>query len=608
MVFQHLLALKALQYAPYLTGLLLAWGVLGTAGYAQDPGWTVSGSFARTMNIVATLTIDGVTSTGGGDKVAAIVGNEVRGVANDVASGTNRFFLSVGSNTTGGVTETITFQVYDASANTVRNVSESVTFVSGGLLGSPDPLALFAGDPLTQIGNDPTQWTVNASSFQGSMSLVAKLSIDGTAATSGSYQIAAFVGSEVRGVLTTTSPDAVTLSIHGNTTDNNREVSFRVQDTSTGRVFRVLSKLPFQFNSIPGALTRFDIAAVSNFTRRRLVNPDWTQPTFQHAMSVVAQVSVGGVLSSDANDRLAAFVGMELRGVAAPDAQNRYFLAIGSNLNAAEAYTEKVRFCLYDASANMVLDLPETFTFENNALKGNLSTPLSLATTPPVALAISVVLAGAHSNSGTMNTTLRSNGHLSQNQPFNDAGFNGTSLAYDGTETVSSLPTNVVDWVMVELRADTAQRTRVARRPALLLADGTITDLSGSGPLLFPGLDSGTYRVIIRHRNHLPIMTSIDVDLGSSTTDYNFKTGTSQAFGSGALIEVEAGVFAMIPGDADGNGQIQNSDKNNVWRLQVGQSGYRSADFDMNGEVQNSDKNLIWRLHVGKGSQVPDDT
>lgn len=601
--------LKTIQFLNSLVGLALVWGGLSHDADAQDPGWTVGGTFAGTMTIVMTVTIDGVTSTGAGDKVAAFVGNEVRGVANDVVSGTNRFFLTVGSNTTGGVTETVTFQVYDASANTVRNIAETVTFENGAILGSPNPFTLFAGNPLAVIGNDPSQWIVNTSTFQGNMSLAAKLSIDGAAISSGSYKIAAFIGNEVRGVLTATTFDLIALTILGNPADNNREISFRVQDTATGRVFRTLSKLTFQVGGNPGVNTRFDIAAISNFTRQRLVNPNWTAPTtFAGTMTVLAQVSIGGVLSTDSNDRLAAFVGMELRGVAAPDAENRYFLNVGSNLSAAESYTETVRFCLYDASANMVLDLPQTFTFESQAQKGSFATPLALETTPPVALAITVVLAGAHNNSGTMNTTLRANNQLPQNQPFNDSGFNGTELAYDGTESVGTLPANLVDWVMVELRSDTAKRTRVARRPALLLADGTVTDLSGSGPLLFPGLDSGTYRVIIRHRNHLPIMTSVTVNMSSSTTSYNFRTGAAQAFGASPLIEVEAGVFAMIPGDADGNGQIQLSDKNNVWQVQVGQSGYRSGDFDMNGEVQVSDKNLIWQPNVGKGSQVPDDS
>ncbi len=61
----------------------------------------------------------------------------------------------------------------------------------------------------------------------------------------------------------------------------------------------------------------------------------------------------------------------------------------------------------------------------------------------------------------------------------------------------------------------------------------------------------------------------------------------------------------MWAGDADGNGQIQNSDKNSYWQVQVGLSGYQSADFNLNGQVQNNDKNSYWSVNVGLGTQVP---
>jgi hypothetical protein len=61
----------------------------------------------------------------------------------------------------------------------------------------------------------------------------------------------------------------------------------------------------------------------------------------------------------------------------------------------------------------------------------------------------------------------------------------------------------------------------------------------------------------------------------------------------------------MYAGDASANGQIQNDDKNNYWKTQAGQAGYKSADFNLNGQVQNDDKNNYWKSNVGKGTQVP---
>jgi hypothetical protein len=65
------------------------------------------------------------------------------------------------------------------------------------------------------------------------------------------------------------------------------------------------------------------------------------------------------------------------------------------------------------------------------------------------------------------------------------------------------------------------------------------------------------------------------------------------------------GKQVLFAGDADGNGQIQNTDDVHIWRLEVGASGYRSGDYDLDGQVQNSDRMLYWYINVGSGSQVP---
>ena len=63
------------------------------------------------------------------------------------------------------------------------------------------------------------------------------------------------------------------------------------------------------------------------------------------------------------------------------------------------------------------------------------------------------------------------------------------------------------------------------------------------------------------------------------------------------------GIFAIIAGDFDENGQIQNTDANLVIQ-QLGISGYNKADLDMNGQVQNSDINNLLNPNLGKGEQL----
>ncbi len=179
---------------------------------------------------------------------------------------------------------------------------------------------------------------------------------------------------------------------------------------------------------------------------------------------------------------------------------------------------------------------------------------------------------------------------------------------YLGTVTVTDgLPANMVDWVLVELRA-TASGATVAQAVGCLMTNGSVTDTTGTNGLAFTGLESNTpYYIVVKHRNHLAVMSSdsVQIDESNGTDEYDF-TVSDAAYGGNTLAVKQVGSdYAMIAGDGDGNGQIQTSDKSTEWEGQTGQSGYKSADFDMNGFVQTSDKSGFYENNVGKATQVP---
>jgi len=62
----------------------------------------------------------------------------------------------------------------------------------------------------------------------------------------------------------------------------------------------------------------------------------------------------------------------------------------------------------------------------------------------------------------------------------------------------------------------------------------------------------------------------------------------------------------MIAGDAYTDGQINNKDKNEVWLIQQGVSGYKEGDFNMDSQVDSSDKIDYWVSNVGMGLKVPE--
>lgn len=200
----------------------------------------------------------------------------------------------------------------------------------------------------------------------------------------------------------------------------------------------------------------------------------------------------------------------------------------------------------------------------------------------------------------TMRTTLLNDGYLPLSQPFLSSPWN-----YSGKEVVTAIPDSVVDWILVQLRTGTDSASTVATRAGFITKHGKIVDMDGLSPLSFAGFALGDYYVVIRHRNHLPVMTAAAQALTQSSVEYDFSTAANKAYGTDAMKDLGSGVFGFYTGDANGNKQIQNDDKNDHWNVQVGSAGYKGADFNLNGQVQNDDKNDYWNANVGRGTQVP---
>jgi regulation of enolase protein 1 (concanavalin A-like superfamily) len=216
--------------------------------------------------------------------------------------------------------------------------------------------------------------------------------------------------------------------------------------------------------------------------------------------------------------------------------------------------------------------------------------------TTTTAANIRVVLEGPCSVAGdSMRTDIH--GLLPLDQPYTTAPHN-----YAGTESVTQIPDGAVDWILVELRTGTESTSKIAERAGFLRHDGMIVDLDGLSPLRFPTVEPGDYYVVVRHRNHLDIMSAAPIALSHLSTLYDFTTSQSQAYGS-APMKAKGSAFVMTAGDIDGNQGIGASDLVAA-RLAVGSLEYRVEDVDMNGGVGASDLVTV-RTNVGAISQVP---
>jgi len=190
------------------------------------------------------------------------------------------------------------------------------------------------------------------------------------------------------------------------------------------------------------------------------------------------------------------------------------------------------------------------------------------------------------------------------NQPYGT-----TPWSYSGQEQISAYPGGLVDWVLVELRTDSAAGTGVDLRAALLLQDGSVVDTNGLSPLVFtrflPGED---YYIVVYHRSHLPIMSAAMVALpNTQASAHHFTINPSSnvypAANPGA-IELEPGVYGMIAGDLNHDNLLKYSGPANDRSLIFSRistelhpapsfltslvSGYFAEDLNMNGVVKYS--------------------
>jgi hypothetical protein len=192
-------------------------------------------------------------------------------------------------------------------------------------------------------------------------------------------------------------------------------------------------------------------------------------------------------------------------------------------------------------------------------------------------------------------------------QPYSIAPWN-----YPGTESVDTIPADVIDWVLIELRDTTdaslaTGETVIARQAAFLLNDGTIVDTECTDvrPCVCTNVTNNLF-VVIYHRNHLPIMSANPATKSGGVYFYDFTAPAGQAYGTDAQKDLGNGVFGMFGGNASADNTIDDLDKTASWLFDAGLQGYLSSDLNLDGQSNNVDKNEIWIPNEGKNCQVPE--
>ncbi len=196
-------------------------------------------------------------------------------------------------------------------------------------------------------------------------------------------------------------------------------------------------------------------------------------------------------------------------------------------------------------------------------------------------------LEGAYIGGGLMHTQLLDANLLPNSQPFNKTPWN-----YTGSESVSTFPANVTDWILIEARciADTDQL--IERKAAFIRNDGVIIAPNGSIGVDFSHLKSGEdYYLVIRSRNHLAIASDDYLSIPQSSP-YDF-TSAVNVFGSTGQVNATGdGYYALKAGDFISNGVFSLSDFNAYLSNSSLVQEYNDIDCNLDGNVTVTDYNL----------------
>lgn len=157
-----------------------------------------------------------------------------------------------------------------------------------------------------------------------------------------------------------------------------------------------------------------------------------------------------------------------------------------------------------------------------------------------IKLQVKALLQGAYNDTDKlMHDDLRSKQLLPHIQPYAAA-----PTFYQGQEQITDylLATSgqdaPVDWVLIELR-DARDMTVIKYRfAALLQRDGDVIAVDGKTDLLLTNIAVGPYYVVLKHRNHLGVMSAQAINLNAASTLIDFTQASTATYGQEARLIV----------------------------------------------------------------------
>lgn len=172
----------------------------------------------------------------------------------------------------------------------------------------------------------------------------------------------------------------------------------------------------------------------------------------------------------------------------------------------------------------------------------------------------------------------------------------------------------IADWIYIELwdyppygltSADPKRGRKIDSTSAFLLSDGTVASVDGNKYLSFGSLVDDSYYVVVKHRNHMPVMSAKKITLAAgkapeAINTIDFTASMENAFDKAGAVTMQYPLkdgakdgtrLLMYAGEIIDDGQILSSDMKYII-METGNSKnkYNSADLDFDGTVLPLDK------------------
>lgn len=214
-------------------------------------------------------------------------------------------------------------------------------------------------------------------------------------------------------------------------------------------------------------------------------------------------------------------------------------------------------------------------------------------------LAAKVLLDGPFVQAGgLMADGLRTQGLIPAHDPYPAMGFVPTASGpvQRITPGVLAVAGNnaIVDWIWLELRDNTDPSVVTAARAALVQRDGDIVDLDGKSPVGMPA-PGGTYRLVVRHRNHLGVMAASGMALGGTAATIDLTAPGTATWGTDARRVVGA-VRTLWSAEVSGDAKVKytgmGNDRDAILVATGGTyptataTGYLKEDVNLDGVVK----------------------